>query len=78
MVELTWFGHPGDTPVDIRACRFVIQWHEKSDLAEYERAHAIAHEWVVYCWEYPCRGMCAIQDGDILTSILRSMYQAWA
>jgi hypothetical protein len=62
VVALKWFGHPWDTPVDVRARPVIIRWPEKSDIKELRRAGAIVQGKVVHRWEYVCRGQCELQD----------------
>jgi hypothetical protein len=62
VVALKWFGHPGDTPVDVRAQPVIVRWPEKSDIKEIRRAETIVQGKVVHRWEYVCRGQCELQD----------------
>ena len=60
-VRLTWFGHPGDTPVDIRARPFIVNWDSSAELTELEMEKAKKDSRVVARWKYYCRGACSME-----------------
>jgi hypothetical protein len=64
IVDVVWFGHPGDTPHNIRTHRFIIKWHTDSPLAAHARSSAIEDEKVVLHWEYVCHGTCLVDTPD--------------
>ncbi|KAF8508400.1 hypothetical protein JB92DRAFT_3194679 [Gautieria morchelliformis] len=59
-VDQSWFGHPNDTPVDVRARPFILFWNETSGLSLQGREAAILQRRVVARFEYKCRGACAL------------------
>ncbi|KIJ46841.1 hypothetical protein M422DRAFT_249585 [Sphaerobolus stellatus SS14] len=58
--EVVWFGHPGDSPNDFRARRFIVRWREKSLLPLSDRAKHAVRGKVVLRAEYYCRGVCSL------------------
>ncbi|KAF8492478.1 hypothetical protein JB92DRAFT_3100331 [Gautieria morchelliformis] len=56
------FGHPNDTPVDVRARPFILLWNETSGLSLQGRETAIFQRRVVVRFEYKCRGACAFSS----------------
>ncbi|KAF8576755.1 hypothetical protein K439DRAFT_1622608 [Ramaria rubella] len=61
-VALSSFGHPGNTPVDIRAQQFIVHWKEPNLLSLPACEEAILQKRVVVWWEYMCRGICSAVD----------------
>ncbi|KAF8517116.1 hypothetical protein JB92DRAFT_3113740 [Gautieria morchelliformis] len=59
-VDKSWFGHPNDTPVDVRAQPFILFWNETSGLSLQGCEAAILQRRVVTRFEYKCRGACAL------------------
>ncbi|KAF8504213.1 hypothetical protein JB92DRAFT_2833245 [Gautieria morchelliformis] len=58
-IDQLWFGHPNDTPVDVRARPFILLWNETSELSLQGRETVILQRRVVVRFEYKCRGACA-------------------
>ncbi|RDX45266.1 hypothetical protein OH76DRAFT_1486437 [Lentinus brumalis] len=56
-VNVDWFGHPGDSPVDVRARSFAARWNKESGLSDEETQAAIAMDRPVARWEYSCAGI---------------------
>jgi len=63
-VNLIWFSHPGDTPVDIRTRPFLVKWEGGTDLSSHGRTEVIRHGRVVHRWEYVCNGACSLMPED--------------
>ena len=61
-MKVVWFGHPGDTPLDLRARACVVKWDDDSDLTNPGRVDAARHAKVLVRWEYRCRGACSFID----------------
>ncbi|KAF8589873.1 hypothetical protein K439DRAFT_1612438 [Ramaria rubella] len=61
-VTVSFFGHPGDSLVDIRARQFIVRWTEPSPLSLPAHEEAISQKRVVLRWEYRCRGICSVVD----------------
>ncbi|KAF8573395.1 hypothetical protein K439DRAFT_1625113 [Ramaria rubella] len=61
-VTVSFFGHPSDSPIDIRARQFIVRWTEPSPLSLPAREEAISRKRVVLRWEYRCRGICSVVD----------------
>lgn len=59
---MKWFGHPGDSPHDIRARKFVVRWAHEIDPASDLRQHAVRNKLPVWRWTYLCAG---VHDRDI-------------
>ncbi|KAJ7431780.1 hypothetical protein FB451DRAFT_1381338 [Mycena latifolia] len=55
IVSLTYFGHPGDSPHDIRARKFIVRWSKQTPTEL--RARAIAESRPVWRWLYICAGV---------------------
>jgi len=64
-VTIDWFGHPGDTPNDVRARRFIVKWREGSILSTQERKRMAEMGKVVLRWEYKCRGICSLPPSGV-------------
>ena len=60
--EICWFGHPNDSPHDVRARQFVVLW--RGVVSETIRRQAAAEGQVVARWELLCRGACSVDGGD--------------
>ncbi|RPD52008.1 hypothetical protein L227DRAFT_568887, partial [Lentinus tigrinus ALCF2SS1-6] len=56
-VEIIWIGHPGDSPLDVRARAFVVRWKSGSGLSTPEKAAAIQSARPVLRWELCCAGV---------------------
>ena len=54
---MTWFGHPGDSPQDVRARPMLISWDPDSGTTPGEREDAIRRRLPVYRWYYRCNGI---------------------
>ncbi|KAJ7717848.1 hypothetical protein B0H14DRAFT_3631097 [Mycena olivaceomarginata] len=57
IVELTWFGHPGDSPHDIRARKLVVRWVDHLHAEHELRIRAIKEVRPVWRWNYWCTGV---------------------
>jgi hypothetical protein len=68
VVDVIWFGHPGDTPGDIWARQFVVNWRNDSLLSARARAAAVEAQSVVLRWEYKCSGTCSVVPQTELSS----------
>ncbi|KAJ7710692.1 hypothetical protein B0H17DRAFT_1123811 [Mycena rosella] len=55
IVSLTHFGHPGDSPYDIRARKFVAYWSKEG--SQELRTWAIEEQRPVWRWQYFCAGV---------------------
>lgn len=51
------FGHPGDSPHDIRARKFVARWDKQASPESEVRADAIRNKRPVWRWIYVCAGV---------------------
>ncbi|KAJ7180200.1 hypothetical protein C8R43DRAFT_941883 [Mycena crocata] len=56
-VHLNWFGHPGDSPHDIRARKFVARWAPQAPNGSELRTSAIRDKRPVWRWLYACAGV---------------------
>ncbi|EED82568.1 predicted protein [Postia placenta Mad-698-R] len=56
-VLLDWFGHPGDSPRDVRAHSFAVRWHPVMVPSEDALTAAREERRPVLRWEYYCSGM---------------------
>ncbi|KAF8150354.1 hypothetical protein K438DRAFT_1943661 [Mycena galopus ATCC 62051] len=57
IVKQIWFGHPGDSPHNIRARKLVIRWDKTAPAESRIRAMAIAGARPVLRWNYVCAGV---------------------
>ncbi|KAK7015046.1 hypothetical protein R3P38DRAFT_2544135 [Favolaschia claudopus] len=55
LVKLTWFGHPGDSPHNIRARKFVVRWASIASPEAQEMA--VSKNRPVWRWLYVCAGV---------------------
>jgi hypothetical protein len=60
VVDLVWFGHPGDSPCDVCARQFIVKWHADSALSEHACSVAAEDKKIALCWVYYCRGVCSV------------------
>ncbi len=71
-VKLTWIGHPGDSPADIRARELMVSFDRDQGLAEADFDKAIATRRPVLRWTYHCAGVhdrvveedCEAEEGE--------------
>lgn len=61
-ISLTWIGHPGDSPLDVRARPFLAKWSNHFALLPSDIARAKAAKRVVARWDYYCAG---VHDYDV-------------
>ncbi|KAF7368246.1 hypothetical protein MVEN_00144700 [Mycena venus] len=57
IVQLVWFGHPGDSPHDIRARKLVVRWDKVAPPDSVLRDRAISEKRPVWRWDYVCAGV---------------------
>ncbi|KIJ34170.1 hypothetical protein M422DRAFT_263821 [Sphaerobolus stellatus SS14] len=74
-IEMVWFGHPGDSPNDFRACHLLIRWREGLVPTSTCSLQAVKGKVVLQSLYY-CRGVCSLGDdlqekhsGEVLESI---------
>jgi hypothetical protein len=60
VVDIIWFGHPGDSLRDICTRQLTVKWCENSALSEHPHSVAMEDEKIVLCWEYFCCGSCYV------------------
>ncbi|KAJ7743233.1 hypothetical protein DFH07DRAFT_979671 [Mycena maculata] len=56
-VYLQWFGHPGDSPHNIRARKFVVRWQKEVTPESELRTRAVSQKQPVWRWLYVCTGV---------------------
>ncbi|KAJ6450286.1 hypothetical protein C8R45DRAFT_946893 [Mycena sanguinolenta] len=57
IVRPLWFGHPGDSPHDIRARKLVVRWDQVAPPQSEIRTRAIEQARPVLRWNYVCAGV---------------------
>ncbi|KAF8512204.1 hypothetical protein JB92DRAFT_2830898 [Gautieria morchelliformis] len=61
-VVQSWFGHPSETPVGVRARPFILLWNETLGLSLQGCQAAILQRRVILRFEYKCQGACALSS----------------
>ncbi|KAJ7674056.1 hypothetical protein DFH06DRAFT_1467400 [Mycena polygramma] len=56
VVQLKWFGHPGDSPFDARARKFIVRWAPEAPVGSELRDRAIKEKRPVLRWDLSCMG----------------------
>ncbi|KAJ6597393.1 hypothetical protein B0H10DRAFT_2211020 [Mycena sp. CBHHK59/15] len=56
-IVLSWIGHPGDSPKDVRARKFLVRWDSSVPANSELRALAVKEARPVWRWEYICAGV---------------------
>ncbi|KIJ43275.1 hypothetical protein M422DRAFT_253479 [Sphaerobolus stellatus SS14] len=62
VVDIRWFGYPGDSPNDLRARSFIVRWADRSPLPPENRGLLEKEKAPLLRWEFGCRGICAITE----------------
>jgi hypothetical protein len=60
VVDIVWFGHPGDSPHDVHTHQFIMKWHTDTALSKLARLVAMEDKWTVLRWEYFCCSVCSV------------------
>ncbi|KAJ7176820.1 hypothetical protein C8R46DRAFT_1346767 [Mycena filopes] len=63
VVDLTWFGHPGDSTHDARARKFLVHWSKRAPKESGARTTLIEKEQPVCRWTYTCAGVHDMAGG---------------
>ncbi len=56
-VKLNWIGHPGDSPVDVRARELMVTFDRGGGITQGQFDKAIANRRPVVRWVYHCAGV---------------------
>ncbi|KAJ6526685.1 hypothetical protein B0H19DRAFT_1275539 [Mycena capillaripes] len=64
LVEAKFFGHPGDSPYDIRARKFIVRWTKQATPESEARVNAVTNQRPVLRWVYICSGVHDRIDPD--------------
>ncbi|KAJ7660424.1 hypothetical protein B0H17DRAFT_1185359 [Mycena rosella] len=66
IVSLTHFGHPGDSPYNIRARKFMARWSKEA--SQELRTRVIEEQHPVWRWQYFCAGVrdCPLAEEKVV------------